>query len=143
MDTVQTGKDPPRSFTPTSSSSRFSANYRKRSPISIIFGIILLLVCSITPTNQKDLSSGVLATTPPTIPSCVKLSRQNIWLNLAQSLSTDSDPSNPFKICLVGIPWTPREWGEFRNPYDPWCDDHNQYRNLFLDCLTRPVKTDI
>ncbi|XP_027578389.2 uncharacterized protein LOC120324761 [Pipra filicauda] len=152
MDTAQTSKDPPRSFPPSSTSSRsstngFSTNYRKRSSISITFGIILLFACSITPATQTDLMSGALATPPPTIPNWVMLSGQNVWLNLAQSLNTDSlclstlDPSHPFKICLVGIPWTPREWGDFRNQYIPWCDDHGQFRNPFLDCLTRPAKT--
>ncbi|XP_027761332.1 uncharacterized protein LOC114069008 isoform X2 [Empidonax traillii] len=152
MDTVQTSKDPPRSFPPSSTSSRsstngFSTNYRKQSPISITFGIILFLVCSITPTNQKDLTSGVLATPPPTIPNWVMLSSQNVWLNLAQSLNTDSiclstlDPSHPLKTCLVGIPRTPGEWGDFRNQYIPWCDDHDQFGNPFLDCLTQPAKT--
>ncbi|XP_032535168.1 uncharacterized protein LOC116782525 [Chiroxiphia lanceolata] len=77
MDTVQASKDPPRSFPPSSTSSRsstngFSTNYRKRSSISITFGIILFFTCSITPANQKDLTSGALATPPPTIPNWVK-----------------------------------------------------------------------
>ncbi|KAJ7427757.1 hypothetical protein WISP_04110 [Willisornis vidua] len=73
----------------------------------------------------------------PAVPTWALSASKNIWIGLAQSLNTDSicltttDLSNPFKTCLVGIPWSADQWSQAITHY-------NTYYNKPVGCAGNP-----
>ncbi|KAJ7413867.1 hypothetical protein WISP_87914 [Willisornis vidua] len=94
MATIQISKDLPGNFPPSSSSarpnssrsntSRFSTSRRERSSISIIFGIILLLACSVTSTSPKDSPSKLIPTSPLPVPNWTGQDVKNVLYTAAR-----------------------------------------------------------